>query len=306
MEVSIKGHPTRAVLYLAVASRVLVAALFLLWRNVANPYDTSADLSLPCLSSNSCTSQEEHQQPIWGQRLGKAIQRTVVWDGVYYIRIAECGYEYEQAYAFLPALPLLIRLMSQTIFYNLIPVLGLRPTLALSGYVIINLSFVLAAYYLYRLSKQVLEDEKQALVAVALFCFNPASTFYSAIYSESLFALFSFAGLWHFLNGARWTAIALFGLSSGVRSNGVLHAGFILFQAMHKAYDVAFCQKRLLAVVPIILVALFQSAGVVTPYVAFQRYGFIQLCLHEGIPETRPWCSKTIPHLYSFVQSYYW
>lgn len=255
MEASIKGHPTRAVLCVAVASRVLVAALFLLWRNVATPYDTSADLNLPCLSNNSFWAlgeksrleTQQQQPPMWGQRLGKAIQGTVVWDGVYYVRIAECGYEYEQVYAFLPALPLLIRLLSRTLFYNLIPVLGLTPTLALSGYVINNIAFVLAAYYLYRLSKQVLEDEKQAIVAVALFCCNPASTFYSAIYSESLFTFFSFDGLWHFLNGEKWTATVLFGLSSGARSNGVLHAGFILFQAMHKTYDVTFCKKRCLS-----------------------------------------------------------
>lgn len=118
---SLKGHPTRTVLSLAVTSRVLVAALFILWRNVANPYDTSADLSLPCLSNPSFWASHEvealkqaQQQSLWGQRLGQAIQRTVVWDGVYYVRIAECGYEYEQTFAFLPALPLLMRFLSGT------------------------------------------------------------------------------------------------------------------------------------------------------------------------------------------------
>jgi phosphatidylinositol glycan class V len=114
---------TWTVISLAVASRLLLAALFILWRNVANPYDTSADLSLPCMSNSSYWTalaepeqgfQHQQQQFLWGKRLGGAIQRTVIWDGVYYVRIAECGYEYEQAFAFSPALPLLMRLLTRT------------------------------------------------------------------------------------------------------------------------------------------------------------------------------------------------
>lgn len=63
-------------------------------------------------------------------------------------------------------------------------------------------------------------------------------------YSESLFAFCSFCGLWQFVAGRTWTAALLFGLSSGVRSNGVLHAGFFLFQAMHCAYIAATQQGR--------------------------------------------------------------
>lgn len=67
-----------------------------------------------------------------------------------------------------------------------------------------------------------------------------------ARYSESLFALCSFAGLWQFVSGRTWTAALIFGLSSGVRSNGVLHAGFFCFQAMHCAYKAAIQECRFL------------------------------------------------------------
>jgi hypothetical protein len=63
-------------------------------------------------------------------------------------------------------------------------------------------------------------------------------------YSESLFAFCSFAGLWNFVKGSKWMAIVLWGLSSGVRSNGVLHAGFFLFQSMHYCHQAAFSQQR--------------------------------------------------------------
>jgi len=39
-------------------------------------------------------------------------------------------------------------------------------------------------------------------------------------------------------------AIVLWGLSSGVRSNGVLHAGFFLFQSMHHCHQAAFSQQQ--------------------------------------------------------------
>lgn len=56
-----KGASKRAigsvkhVVTLAVLSRLLLFALFVLWRAVARPYDTSAALNLPCLSATNGT-----------------------------------------------------------------------------------------------------------------------------------------------------------------------------------------------------------------------------------------------------------
>lgn len=58
-----------------------------------------------------------------------------------------------------------------------------------------NAAFVAAAVLLYRLGQKVLSDERAACVAALLFCVNPASVFFSAIYTESLFAMASFAGM---------------------------------------------------------------------------------------------------------------
>lgn len=41
-----------------------------------------------------------------------ALSRLAVWDSAFFVRIAQCGYEYEQFHAFFPLLPLLLRLTS--------------------------------------------------------------------------------------------------------------------------------------------------------------------------------------------------
>ncbi|GMP31725.1 hypothetical protein CsSME_00005819 [Camellia sinensis var. sinensis] len=126
-ESSIEIHHTRIILRAAIASRVLLIALISLWRSLLSPYDTSASINPVCLSRSSPNST------------------SILFPRVYFVRIAQCGYEYEQSYAFLPLLPLCITLLSRTVFALLIPVIGYRAVLGLSGYVISNVAFVLAA-----------------------------------------------------------------------------------------------------------------------------------------------------------------
>lgn len=68
------------------------------------------------------------------------------------------------------------------VFAPLIPFIGQRAVLGLSGYVLNNLAFVLASFYLYRLSAIILKDSEVALRPTILFCLNPASIFYSTMY----------------------------------------------------------------------------------------------------------------------------
>ncbi|KAK1586220.1 hypothetical protein Q3G72_000279 [Acer saccharum] len=86
-----------------------------------------------------------------------------------------------------------------------------------------------------RLAVVMLKDPEAAFRASILFCFNPASIFYSSIYSESLYALFSIGGL--------NIAVICLALSGCARSNGVINAGYFCFQTMHRAYDAHFRKK---------------------------------------------------------------
>lgn len=102
----------RIVIGSAIASRLLLLFLIVFWRFLLSPYDTSASLNPSCLINPS--SLPLTQQPVLFPQIGSAIESSIVWDGVYFVRIAQCGYEYEKSYAFLPLLPFCISLLSRT------------------------------------------------------------------------------------------------------------------------------------------------------------------------------------------------
>ncbi|XP_057956419.1 uncharacterized protein LOC131149729 [Malania oleifera] len=290
------------VLRCAAASRLLLLSMILTWRTLLSPYDTSAPLNPSCLSSSSNSTEGSVLWP----SVAAAVESSVVWDGVYFVRIAECGYEYEQSYAFLPLLPISLSIFSRTVFAPLIPLVGHRAVLGLSGYVLNSIAFVLSAIYLYRLSVIILKDPEAALRASILFCFNPASIFYSSIYSESLYSMLSIGGLYHLISGANDVAMLFFALSGCARSNGVLNAGYFCFQTLHKSYDAIFLKKRAFLAVQILIAGALRCLFIFVPFIAFQAYGYRNICLGHFPDEMRPWCKARIPLLYNYIQSHYW
>ncbi|XP_061354747.1 uncharacterized protein LOC133299309 [Gastrolobium bilobum] len=288
------------VLKSAILSRLIVLTLIIISRALVSPYDTSAPLNSPCLTTPTPTNNT-HQS-----RIASAIENGIVWDSVYFVRSAQCGYEYEQSYAFLPFLPFSISFFTRTLFAPFVTIIGHRPVLAFSAYVINNFAFVLAALYFYKLSITILKDPLISLRATILFCFNPASIFYSSIYSESLYALLSFGGLYYFVTGGNNLAVIFLALSGVARSNGVLNAGYICFQTMHRAYDAMFQKKHVTLALQIVIVGALRSACIFAPFVAFQAYGYYNMCVGRFPDEIRPWCKARIPLLYNYIQSHYW
>ncbi|KAJ6430734.1 hypothetical protein OIU84_018278 [Salix udensis] len=274
------NHQTLKIIKLAITSRLLLLSLILLWRILIDPYDTSSPLNSNCLSTDH---HQQERNVIQFPRIGSAIEDSIVWDGVYFVRIAQCGYEYEQTYAFLPLLPACIVLLSRTVLVPLVSVIGHRAVLALAGYLVNNVAFVLAAVYFYRVSVIVLKDPEAAFQASILFCFNPASIFYSSLYTESLYALLSLGG-----------------------SNGVLNAGYLCFQTLHQAYDAVFLKKRACSAVKVLIVGALRCICSFIPFIAFQAYGYYNICHGHSLDEMRPWCKAKIPLLYSYIQSHYW
>ncbi|KAI9594817.1 GPI mannosyltransferase 2 [Syncephalis fuscata] len=221
------------------------------------------------------------------------------WDAFYFLHIAEEGYLFEQEHAFFPLLPGLVRLLAATVFYPLHYVLSHRMVLLMSGIVISNLSFILAACSLYRLSIAVFNDRRFAFLSAALFCLAPSAMFMSSIYTESLFSLLSFAGMELFMTDRLWLAAFIWCLSSLTRSNGIIYVGFFI-------YELLIHQTRLMGTKYLFtrcIKSLALSVIVISGMASFQIYGYQQYCNGE---QSRPWCKERVPLLYSFVQTEYW
>jgi hypothetical protein len=126
----------------------------------------------------------------------------------------------EQAHAFMPLLPISIRFLANHVLIRIIPLHVLPPTYEgtciLSGLILNVVAFSIAGVMLYELTLLVLKKQQQqpskglhlipnndednirrveiAQLTVVLFCCNPANIFFTAVYSEALFAALTFTG----------------------------------------------------------------------------------------------------------------
>ena len=144
------------------------------------------------------------------------------WDTGFYLSIADEGYKYEDvqfpSVAFFPLFPLFIRLLTVFLSDSLI-----------SGVLIANLALALAVILFYRLIA--LEaDERIATRAVWYLLIFPTSFFGSAIYTESLFLLFTI-GAFFFYRKRFWESSAMFAFFAGLtRLMGLILAPALLVE----------------------------------------------------------------------------
>ncbi|KAL6732864.1 hypothetical protein Aduo_003579 [Ancylostoma duodenale] len=174
-------------------------------------------------------------------RLDHLIQRVFAgfkrWDAVHMLHIAQHEYVYENSLAFFPFYPMTIRILSMawaTPFVHF-GILHVSSALLISA-VAINLGcFIAAAAVLYCIVRKVSHSVKQAVIAVLLFSANPASIFFSAAYTESLYCLLTFTGIWLLLEDnhpffMRYLGSLLcFSLAYATRSNGLINLGYVGF-----------------------------------------------------------------------------
>jgi phosphatidylinositol glycan class V len=317
-------HGDALVIRTAIWSRILVAIVGTLALNLVGAYDSSTNIllgatipdSLPNVYPFTCSAN---------------------WDGAYFTRIAEQGYRYEQAHAFFPLMPLLMRTSTSLFFNHLIPV-GWFPSdaalLAFVGAILSNAAFVLSAVVLFHLSDRVLNDSQVALRAALLYCFNPASIFFSVAYAEAIFALLTFTGMLlltprhprpavTFQN--RLLASLLFGLATTARSNGALLGIHSLYAAFRSWQVDARPDRTVRAFIQLVCVTAIHF----TCLLLVLGYGWLRFCywpLHHhtnsaaaatttaaaSVPvvvvaaAAAPWCSRYIPNIYSYIEEHYW
>ena len=148
---------------------------------------------------------------------GPILTSLTSWDGWWYLGIARSGYhaapitgQYHD-YAFFPLYPALVRLLSiaTPAFDGLIAVL------------LSNVLFLVALWLLYRLTREVL-DEERALWSAVLLCLFPFSWVFSIAYGESLFLALSLGSLLAAERGRAGWACVLALLAGVTRLPGTL------------------------------------------------------------------------------------
>lgn len=157
------------------------------------------------------------------------------WDGQWFLSIAVSGsYEDEQKLVFLPVFPLCLHFVSkpiQSISFGLInPVSAVM----LASFILNTFAFCLAGIALYRLTLIIFWrlGHSFAEETTLWFAYNPASIFFTATYSESLYSAFTFMGLAALHTKRLFVSSILFALSTLTRSNGILNTGYLLFQML--------------------------------------------------------------------------
>lgn len=248
------------------------------------------------------------------------------WDGEYFLHIANYLYTYENTLAFYPLYPMMVRYLAMAGQRLNVP-LSLQSLTLLVAVTFNVWLFCEAANLLYQLTQRVFNDLNKSWNAALVFCFNPASIFFSAAYSESLFAYASFFLMLQCVRTKQhFNYVRIFvSLTACImcRSNGLITIGFplyffarhiILTKNMNRCQQIFKMTLSILA--PLVLLHAYYfyiyrlyclpSIQVHHPkhvkdYASERNY----LLAGQG-PDGSPWCQYTLPFPYNYVQSNYW
>lgn len=147
------------------------------------------------------------------------IQSFYRWDTPHYMNIAKKGYGLTEdtinLIAFFPLYPMLVKIFN-FLFNNLV----------LTGLVISNIAYIIAAVFLYKLI-QLDHSKETALRGVLFFSIFPTAFFLHAAYTESLFMALILSSFYNARKG-NWLAAGLLGMF--VTSTRI--TGVVLFPAL--------------------------------------------------------------------------
>lgn len=234
------------------------------------------------------------------------------WDAIYFIHAAKEGYVYEQEWAFGTGLSLSIRSITHLLKIAGVESQGLEP---LVGIVLANTSHLMASLVLYKLTNILIRDATISFLSSILCIISPGGLFLSSPGPESPFSFLAFLGTLIFalryqpgqsvVRKSSFVVLsgAIFGLATTFRSNGLAYG--LLFAVDAVQTGLGFLQKPAIPSMFLtgatVLGGLLVASGSILPQaVAWSTY-----CQPDS-DIWRPWCSNTVPSIYTFVQAEYW
>lgn len=332
----------RYILGLSISSRVLILLIQYILNIIITDHNADAHKNRyhEFLSTNK-TIQLMLPRPY--RYLYQCVEGLTKWDGQYFLEISIDGYVSEQHLAFLPLYPICISLVKQILFdhgplnfNHLLPasIINIEEgqiisVTALESYIqaaVVGISlnnfifFPIATISLFALTKLVKGGkERYAKNVIWWFCFNPASIFFSASYSESLFAALTFSAMFlieyrshnyltthqemsttsksqfvplNHLNRLIYIILpplVPLALASATRSNGLVNVGFIGYQLLLKYipmvklnqsfWSVMACISVAFECLQDLLVLIMSSVIAASGYITFQIYSYIKFCI---------------------------
>ncbi|KAK9364693.1 hypothetical protein V1509DRAFT_586809 [Lipomyces kononenkoae] len=296
--------------YISSAFVVTKSILFTITQLVLEQYDTSSQLIFT--------------SPHVPQILNYTLSRLLVWDTVFFIKIAQRGYVFEQEWMagwlwtgtirvvgdwlVLPILTLMYPALSEGEYDELGNKVRSIYGYAIAAVILAHVGHYLAVVMLYFTSRTIEQHIRSKssndtrlpgsgspsvfpLVSALLYVVSPGGIFMSAGYSESLFAFFSFLGIYLRECQQHIFAGLSFLICCGLRGNGVLW-GIVFLNDLFEAAKVRNWKKSIAVIVGGTLVGVGFLAG--------QIYAYFLYC------PGREWCNNTVPLIYGYVQSHYW
>lgn len=184
---------------------------------------------------------------------------------------------------------------------------------------IAHFAHLLAVLLLFKFTLEVFSGSTTfAFSTAVLHVISPAGVFLSAPYAETSCALFAFAGCLAFAKSFAFEGQTtstkhdsflvlsgvVFGISTTFRSNGILNGLLLLEEAFRALWSLknGVCISRTRRLLASGLGGLSVGVGFILPqYIAYSDF-----CMEQDVATLRPWCSKPLPSIYTFVQDYYW
>jgi len=196
---------------------------------------------------------------------------------------------------------MLMRVTANTLLFWLRPLVSSDEALySMAGSLMSNLALIWSSVVLYRLGRLVLKDGQLAMRAALLYCFNPASIFFSVSMTEGLFAFLSFSGMLVLESAPvpsfrqRISASALFALATLTRSNGTL-LGLHSLWAAHRAYVADASPRRMRrALMELAVVGGLHASALVSVL----GFGWAHFCWNKD--PRQPWCDWLVPSVCVF------
>jgi Gpi18-like mannosyltransferase len=142
------------------------------------------------------------------------------WDSGWYIAIAKNGYTNFRQTAFFPMYPFLMRVVHDCT----------NISYAAAGVVISFASLIFALFFFAAYVRNVFHSTRVAVVSMLLLACFPTAYYFDAIYTESVFLFFTFAGLYAASCNRFWLAGICVGLATLTRNTGIFESFILLFE----------------------------------------------------------------------------